>query len=107
MYVGEMVIIRGIRRRIKVVQNKGGADMNQPTREEITQKVNRVLDGSLTREAVCEWAADYIRNDEQICIDDLEAWHYLVEISNIDEMIGPNEYLYNEDDIRDSVIKYR
>lgn len=80
--------------------------MNQPKREEITQKINMVLDGSLTRESICVWAIDYIRNDEQICIDDLEAWHYLVEISNIDEMIGPNDYLFHEDDIRDIVKKY-
>lgn len=80
--------------------------MNQPTKEEITQKINMVLDGSLTRESVCVWAVDYIRHDEQVCIDDLEAWHYLVEISNIDEMIGPNDYLFHEDDIQSIVKKY-
>ena len=80
--------------------------MNQPTKEEITQKINMVLDGSLTRESVCVWAVNYIRNDEQICVDDLEAWHYLVEISNIDEMIGPNDYLFHEDDIQSIVKKY-
>lgn len=80
--------------------------MKQPTREEITQKINMVLDGSITRESVCRWAVDYIRNDDQICIDDLEAWHYLVEISDIDEMIGPNDYLFNEDDIHEIVKKY-
>lgn len=80
--------------------------MKQPTREEITQKINMVLDGSITRESVCKWAVDYIRNDDQICIDDLEAWHYLVEISDIDEMIGPNDYLFNEDDIQEIVKKY-
>lgn len=80
--------------------------MNQPTKEEITQKINMILDGSLTRESVCEWAVDYIRNDERICIDDLEAWHYLVEISNIDELIGPNNYLFHEDDIQCIVKKY-
>ena len=80
--------------------------MKQPTREEITKKLERVLDGSLTREEICIWAVDYIRNDEQFCIDDLEAWHYLVEISNIDEMIGPNEYLFHEDDIQAIIKKY-
>ena len=74
--------------------------MKQPTKEEITQKLDRVLDGSLTREEICIWAVDYIRNDEQICVKDLDAWHYLVEISNIDEMIGLNEYLLHEDDIQ-------
>lgn len=80
--------------------------MKQPTREEITQKINMVLDGSITRESVCRWAVDYIRNDDQICIDDLEAWHYLIEISDIDEMIEPNDYLFNEDDIQEIVKKY-
>lgn len=80
--------------------------MKQPTKAEITQKLDRVLDGSLTREEICIWAVDCIRNDEQICIDDLEAWHYLVEISNIDEMLGPNEYLFHEDDIQAIVKKY-
>lgn len=80
--------------------------MKQPTREDITKKINMVLDGSMTREAVCIWASDYIRNDEQICVDDLGAWHYLVEISNIDEMIGPKDYLFHEDDIKEIVKKY-
>ncbi|OLA29870.1 MAG: hypothetical protein BHW30_05555 [Firmicutes bacterium CAG_194_44_15] len=80
--------------------------MKQPTREEITQKVEKVLKGQLTREEICIWAVNYIRNDEQICIDDLEAWHYLVEISNIDEMIEPNKYLFHEDDIQAMVKKY-
>lgn len=80
--------------------------MNQPTKETITQKINMVLDGSMTREAICIWAADYIRNDEHISINDLEAWHYLVAISNIDEMLEPNEYLFHENDIRSIVAKY-
>ena len=80
--------------------------MNQPTKETITQKINMVLDGSMTREAMCIWAAEYIRNDERICINDLEAWHYLVAISNIDEMLEPNEYLFHENDIRAIVAKY-
>lgn len=29
----------------------------------------------------------------------METLHYLVEILNIDEMLGPNEYLFHEDDI--------
>lgn len=65
-----------------------------------------VLDGNMTREDIGLWAVDYVRNDEQICIEDLGAWHYLVEISNIDEMIGPNEYLFNEEDIQAIVKKY-
>ena len=80
--------------------------MKQPTKEEITKMVKMVLDGSRRREDICEWAVDFIRNDEKINIDDLKAWHYLVEISNIDEMIAPEDYLFNEDDIESIVNKY-
>ena len=80
--------------------------MKQPTRDEITKKINMVLEGSITRESVYDWATGYISNDEEINIDDLEAWHYLVAISNIDEMISPNEYLYSEEDIRAIVNEY-
>ena len=80
--------------------------MNQPTKEEITKRIMMVFNGSLTREAVCAWAVGYIRNDEQVCVDDLEAWHYLVEISNIDEMLGPDDYLFDDEDIQAIVEKY-
>lgn len=81
--------------------------MKQPTREEITQKIEKVLDGSLTREAVCMWAMDYIENDDLIDVDDLKAWHYLVAVSSIDLMIAPDKYLFCEEDIRDTVKKYK
>lgn len=80
--------------------------MKQPTREEITQKIEKVLDGSLTREAVYMWAMDYIVNDDLIDVDDLKAWHYLVAVSNIDEMIAPDKYLFCEEDIQAIVKKY-
>ena len=80
--------------------------MNQPTKKEITKKVELVLSGKLTREELYQWANEFIRNDDSICINDIDAWHYLVEISNLDEMIAPEEYLFNEDDIRSIVGKY-
>lgn len=80
--------------------------MKQPTIEEITKRVRMVLDGSIRREDICEWAMNYIRNDEKIIIDDLKAWHYLVEISNIDEMIAPDDYLFDEEDIEKIAGKY-
>jgi hypothetical protein len=83
-----------------------GISMKQPTKEEITQNVRMVLDGKRNREDICSWAINYIRNDEQIIIDDIEAWHYLVEISNIDEMIAAGEYLFAKEDIEDMLKKY-
>lgn len=80
--------------------------MKQPTIEEITKKIIKVLDESISREEVSEWAIDYIRNDDKVEIDDIKSWHYLVEISNIDEMIEPDVYLFDEEDIRNIMKKY-
>ena len=80
--------------------------MKQPTIEEITKKIVKVLDESISREEVSEWAIDYIRNDDKVEIDNIKSWHYLVEISNIDEMIEPDVYLFDEKDIRNIMKKY-
>ena len=80
--------------------------MEQPTREAITEKINMVLDGRITRESVNKWAREYIDNDEKIKVEDLEAWHYLVDVSMIDLLVAPNEYLYNEEDIRTIIEGY-
>ena len=80
--------------------------MKQPTIEEISKKIVKVLDGVISREEVCEWAIDFIRNDDKVEIDDIKSWHYLVEISNIDEMIEPDVYLFDNNDIRDIMKKY-
>ena len=73
--------------------------LKQPTKQEITNKLNDVIMGRISREDVSKWAMEYIRNDGDVYIEDVDSWHYLVAISNIDEMLSPNEYLYDESDI--------
>lgn len=80
--------------------------MFQPTKNEITQKVNLVFEGKLTREDVNEWAWTYIINEDTIDIVDIDAWHYLMAISDIDEMIPPGVYLFDEEDIRNIMREY-
>lgn len=80
--------------------------MKQPTREEITQKIQLVLNEKITRESVYEWAQNYIRNDDIIELEDIDAWHYLIAISNIDEMIAPNNYLFDKEDIQNIMKEY-
>lgn len=80
--------------------------MEQPTKEEITKKVQLVLEGKLKREDVYEWAWTYIRNDDNINIVDIDAWHYLMAISGIDEMIASGVYLFDEEDIRNIMREY-
>ncbi len=80
--------------------------MKQPTIKIITKKLEKVLDDSISREEVSEWAIGYIRNDDKVEIDDINAWHYLVEISSIDVMVEQDVYLYDEKDIRNVINKY-
>ncbi|MCR5737712.1 MAG: hypothetical protein K6G64_08695 [Eubacterium sp.] len=80
--------------------------MKQPTIEEITKKIDMVLNDSVLRKEICEWATNYIRNDDQVEIRDIKAWHYLVAISNIDEMIEPDVFLFDKEDIRRIVKEY-
>lgn len=40
--------------------------MKQPAREEITQKIQLVLNGKITRENVYELAQNHIKNDDII-----------------------------------------
>lgn len=81
--------------------------MKQPTKQEITKKINDVIIGRISREDVSEWAMEYIRNDGDVYIEDLNSWHYLVAISKIDEMLSPNEYLYDDSDIAKLIEEYQ
>lgn len=80
--------------------------LKQPTKQEITSKLNDVIMGQISREDVSKWAMEYIRNDGNVYIEDLNLWHYLVAISKIDEMLSPNEYLYDECDISKFIEEY-
>lgn len=75
--------------------------MIQPKIEEINNKLKKVIDNEISREEVGSWALNFIQNDENIEIRNLKAWHYLVSVSSIDEMIAPDEYLYSIEDIRE------
>lgn len=80
--------------------------MEQPTKKEITKKVQLALEGKLAREDVYEWAWNYIKNDDCIDVKDLDAWHYLVAISDIDETVEPGKYLFSEEDICNIMNEY-
>lgn len=80
--------------------------MDQPTIEEISNKLIDVIYGKCSREKVGEWALNYISNDDAFDVVDFEAWHYLLGISGIDLMIVQDEYLYSVEDIMDWVEEY-
>lgn len=43
----------------------------------------------------------FIKNDDNIKVSDINAWHYLVSASSVDEMITPGKYLYSFQDIEE------
>lgn len=71
----------------------------QPKREEITNKIKKCINNEITREEVATWASDFIVNDDNVEVNDIEAWQYLVKVSGISEMIEPEEYFYSIEDI--------
>lgn len=73
--------------------------MIQPKADEITNKLKKIIANEVTRENVGRWALEFIKNDDNIEVKDIKAWHYLVAVSSIDEMISPDEYLYSLEDI--------
>lgn len=75
--------------------------MQQPKADEITNKLNEVIDYKTMREEVGQWTLEFIMNDDNIEINDIKAWHYLVTVSSVDEMIAPDEYLYSDEDIKE------
>lgn len=77
--------------------------MIQPKKEEITNKLKKIINKKMTREEVARWAFTFIENDEYIEVTDIEAWHYLVRVSGISEMIAPEQYFYSIEDIEDLI----
>lgn len=75
--------------------------MTQPKIDEITNKLKGIVDHEMTREEVGQWALEFIANDDNVEINDIKAWRYLVTVSSVDEMTAPDEYLYSIDDIKE------
>lgn len=73
-----------------------------PTREELVNVLNAVLDGTSSRLAAAEWAAEVQENIES---EDPEAvdpqmWHLLRLAASLDVKSG-DAYLHSENDIKE------
>lgn len=88
------------------MQKSEGNDMMQPTIDEITNQCKKVIAQKITREEVGTWALAFILNEDNVEIHDIKAWHYLVSVSGIDEMIAPHVYLYSIEDIESWINQY-
>ena len=72
--------------------------MEQPSKQEMVSKLQKILNGELTREEVSNWAMLYIDNDK-LEIDDLSVWDFLKKIGGIDVIEAPDVYLYGDEDL--------
>lgn len=79
--------------------------MEQPTKEQIINKLKLILQGKLSREEVADWASEYVMQDEPN-ISDETVWELLLVVSGVDLQDSPDEYLHVEQDIKDWIDKY-
>ncbi len=74
--------------------------MDQPSKLEILKKLNGILDRTISRDEIVNWAMEYIECDDLEVVN-LENWKLLVAIGGLDLIEKPNVYLYSDDDIRE------
>ena len=81
--------------------------MKQPTKAEITTKIEAVLSKRMSREELGDWANDLIMHyDNEMKIEDWDAWEYLKEVGYFDIKDTPDTYLFSEDELMQLVKRY-
>ncbi|GAC43915.1 hypothetical protein [Paenibacillus popilliae] len=80
--------------------------MKQPTKEEVLSKLLSILQGSLTREEVADWASEFVMQDEPSVTDEV-VWDLLKIASGVDIKASPDEYLHIEQDIMNWINKFK
>ncbi len=89
---------------------ENGDNMGKPTIKEIVKRLNRVLEGTLTREEVSTWAETWTRSfldADGLKESDLTIWKYLDVVSGIDLKDSPTEYLHIEEDIKEWIERFQ
>jgi hypothetical protein len=78
------------------------AEVAVPTRDEVVALLQAVLDGSTSRTAAAEWAAEIQEEIEELDHDAVEPemWHLLRLAASLDVKSG-DSYLHDEAAIRD------
>lgn len=73
--------------------------MEQPSKRQVIEKLEAILDERLSREQVVDWAMEFINNDEME-LTDFQAWELLKRTGGVDAIESPDVYLYSFDDIK-------
>lgn len=69
-----------------------------PSREEVYDHLMAVLTDAITREAVADWANQWVLQDFPD-VDDEPVWRALLHLSAVSELVAPGEYFHGDDDI--------
>lgn len=79
--------------------------MEQPTCEEILNKFKFILQGKVTREEVADFASYYVFQDTPNIENEL-TWKLLTIACGVDLKNSPDDYLHDEQDIKDWITSY-
>lgn len=70
-----------------------------PSRAEVDRQFTAVLAGTLSREEVSRWAAQYVAHDD-LRVEDEPVWDALCLLGGVDTRHGPEPYLYDDVQLR-------
>jgi hypothetical protein len=79
--------------------------MREPTKKEIIDKLELVLQNKLTKEEVADWASKYVMTYDHL-VTDLVVFDILTVVSGLDTPESPGEYMYDDEDIRDWIKEF-
>ncbi|AOC56040.1 MULTISPECIES: DNA-binding protein [Bacillus] len=80
--------------------------MVEPEMIDCINKIQKVLNGTMTREEVSDWAEIYVSADDPE-VDDEKVWDMLILLSGIDLKDAPNSYFHTEEDLEEWIRKYK
>lgn len=77
----------------------------QPTKEELLSRFEFILQGEISREEVADWASEYVMQDSPNVTDET-VWELLILACGIDLKNSPDEYLHDEQNIKDWIKEF-
>lgn len=77
----------------------------QPTKEEILSRFKLILQGRISREDVADWASEYVMQDSPDVTDET-VWDLLLIACGVDLKDSPDEYLHDEQNIKDWIEEF-
>jgi hypothetical protein len=76
-----------------------GDVLNSPTRDELVEQIKALIEGTVTRKAVSDWAGQWVRLPNPN-VDDAAIWKALQQLSGADLHSSRDRYLHSEEDFR-------